>query len=380
MLWLTILLSVSALIVAGALGAAVRTGGTGLYFAFGVIEDFGSIVVSGVHYDESRANIIVNGVAHQPRSALKLGMVVAIEGELDYALGSGTASVVRADRALLGQVEDVNVATGEVRILAQRVAFDAATRYDGFSGIAQLAVGDWIAVHGLDDPARNLFAATLIELVAPPGAALAEIRGAASNAHDGRFRIDGLEVLSQEIHVSSGDFVAVKGIYDDRARSLRATEVIVTAEVDIHENAETEIEGFIADFRSRGEFTVAGVAIDASTAQIEGGTMNDLKPGVRVTVEGTVLNGVLIAEEIELKDARTNSTTPRTSFIELEGVVSAFNSLGDFVVKGRRIDASGASISIKGNRLPAVGQKAHIKGQRLTDGSIKATRVEFEKP
>lgn len=380
-LWLTIFLSVASLIVAGALGAAVRTGGTGQHFVFGEIEDFGSIVVNGVHYDETRANIIINGVPNQSRSALKLGMMVAIEGELDYALGTGTASVVRTNRSMLGQVEDVNVANGEIRVLSQRVAIDPRTRLDGIAGLSQLAAGDWVAVHGLNDPARNLFAATLVESTPLAGAAIAEIRGNVSNAHSGRFRINGLDVISNA-RVENGDFVAVKGTYSASETSLLATEVLVTAEIEVEEHSETEIEGFIADFRSPGSFTINGITVDANSARFSGGTAKDLKPGVRITVEGTVRNGVLVAEEIEFDDdeedsGSTSSATGKS--VELEGRISEFQSIDDFVVKGRRIDASNAKIRYKRYHTPAIGQKAHVKGKTQEDGSILASSVKFEK-
>ena len=381
-LWLTVFLTVASLIVAGALGAAVRTGGTGQDVTFGVIEDFGSIVVNGVHYDETQANIIVNGVPNQPRSALKLGMVAEIEGDFDYVLGTGTAAIVRVNRAMLGQVESVNAGNGEVQLLAQRVAAGPATRFDGVANLSQLAVGDWVAVHGLNDPARNLFAATLIEAVAPPNPAIAEIRGVVRSVRDGGFRIGGLNVISPATGVEKDAFVAVKGAYDSRGPSLLATEVFVTPEVEIHEDAGVEIEGFIADFRSRSNFTVAGVVVDSGSAGFSGGTANDLKPGARVTVEGTIINGVLVAEEIEFHSVEVKASAPSQSSkssVELEGRISEFRGINDFVVKGRRIDASSASISNKGAGAPAVGQKAHIKGTLLTDGSVSATRVEFEK-
>jgi hypothetical protein len=377
-LWLTTLLSVAALLVAGALGAAVRTGGTGQHFAFGEIEDFGSIVVHGVHYDESQANIIVDGAPNQSRAALKLGMMVEIEGEFNYTLGTGTAAVVRANRAILGQVQSINAANGEMQVLSQRVAADLSTRLGGIASLSQIAAGDWVAIHGLNDPARNLFAATLIESITPPAPALSEIRGIVRNARDDRFRIGGLDVTSKTIRVENDDFVAVKGIFDTKTASLLATEISVTPEVEIHEQEENEIEGFIADFRSSRNFSVAGVAINAGAASYSGGTASDLKPGVRITVEGVVINGVLVAEEIKFHASEVKSSDSSGSSIEVSGIVSEFRSIGDFVVKGRRIDASDASISKSDDRLPAVGQKAKVKGKLRSDGRIIAIKVEFE--
>lgn len=381
-LCISVFLLAASLIAAGTLRAAVRTGGTGLYDTFGVIEDFGSIVVNGVHYDESRANIIVNGEPNQPRSALKLGMVVSVEADLDYTLGTGVASRVTTHRAMLGQIERINTATGEIRVLAQRIATDFVTRFDGTTGLAQLSEGDWVAVHGLNDPARNLFAATLVERLAPASPLPSEIRGVAGNVRNGRFRIGSLDVVAPDAQVTKDDFVAVKGVFDASAGLLVASDVVVTRELEIHEDTETEIEGYVADLRSRTEFSIAGVVVDARAAEFSGGTANDLKPGVRIKVEGTVTAGVLVAEEITFPATTVTSgeDSHRSASIELEGAITAYRGLDDFIVKGKRIDATNANVTNKTDLSPCVGMKVHVKGIRAADGSVTATSIKFEKP
>ncbi|MEQ1516165.1 MAG: DUF5666 domain-containing protein, partial [Usitatibacteraceae bacterium] len=336
-------------VTATTLGAYVRTGGSGRDISYGEIEDFGSIVVNGVHYDETAANIIIDGAPGQSRAALKLGMIAQIDGQRDYALNTGIADTVRVDRVMYGQIESINNSTAEVRILAQRVSIGATTRFDGATGLAGLAAGDWIAVHGLEDPGRKSVVATLVERVANPGAAESTIRGTVQNVQSGRLRVGRLDVLAFNSQARDGDYVSIRGDY--LGGVLVSTNVVVTREVETEEDDNTELQGYVSDFRSISDFTIAGVSIDASRARLNGGTASDLTRNIRVTVEGTITNGVLQATEIGFPGA-TSATTAATS-AEVEGTITAYSSLGDFVVKGRRIDAS--ALASKIDRLPRVG-------------------------
>lgn len=374
--WLGIMLPVASLIVAGTLGAAVRTGGTGAVFSYGVIDDFGSIVVNGVHYDETNANIIVDGTANQPRSTLRLGMVVEIEGERDYARNTGVASVVRVNRTMLGQVESIDAATGNIRILSQRIVTDAGTRYDGGVDGNALLAGDWVAVHGLDDPGRKTLVATLIQRTVAPSNLVSEIRGSVSNSHPGGFRIGRLDIATTGASPENGAYVAIKGLFDASRGELAAYEIAVTREVELREFVETEIQGYVDDYRGIDQFVIAGVSIDASQARFSGGSAKDLKKGVKVKVEGIVKEGVLHADEVEFPSALSAA---KESSAEVEGKISAFTSIAEFVVKGRRIDASGAQINNKSGREPGDGLKVHVKGPIDSDGVLRAAWAKFER-
>ncbi|MEI6737926.1 MAG: DUF5666 domain-containing protein [Pseudomonadota bacterium] len=359
------------------LDAYVRTGGSGRTVVFGEIEDFGSIVVNGVHYDESAANIIIDGIPGQSRAALKLGMIVQIDGVLDYTLNTGVANEVRVDRALFGQVEEINSATSEVTILKQRVLVSTTTRFDGVPGLHELAVGDWIAVHGLEDAGRKSLVATLIERSSTPSLMVSSIRGTVQNVQRGRLRIGNLDILVGNSNVHDGDFVKASGEY--LGGVLLVEDVVVTRKVEIHESVETLLQGYVADFRGIGAFTIDGVMIDASTARYFGGRANDLHQDVRVTVEGSIQDGVLIAEEVLFPGASsTDVPTESGKSIELEGIITAFTSIADFVVKGRHIDAS--NINLKDGKQPKLGWKAHVEGNVTADGIIKVTKAKFERP
>lgn len=367
------------LLVAGVLGAKVQTGGTGRT-EFGSIEAFGSIVVNGIHYDETAALITIDGVSNQPPSALKLGMVVQIDGTLDNTTLRGVADTVKVNRTLFGQLESDVGSSGALSILSQTVTLSGSTRFDGVSAAPDLMAGDWIAVHGLEDPGRKTLVATLVEKLAAPAGSPSSIRGTVRNAHAGQFRIGKLVISGASLAApEDGDYVAVSGQYVAGSGKMDARQVAITREVETSEHSETEITGYIADYRTASSFVVAGVAIDAGHATIEGGRSQDLKNDVLVTVEGTIRNGILVATEIELAHTASAAKNAASS-TELEGLVATFNSLSDFVVKGIRIDAGNAVIVNKSRRTVGAGMKAHIKGRTSPDGLLRARTVSFESP
>jgi hypothetical protein len=160
----------------------------------------------------------------------------------------------------------------------------------------------------------------------------------------------------------------------------------MTREVETHEGVETQLTGYVADFRSISSFTVAGVQVDASAASLGGNKPSDIKKDVRITVEGRIVNGILQAHEIEIRSAGVtgSGTSPNTPssdpVIELEGVITEFTSMASFVVKGKRIDASEAQVTSKPGLQIRSGLKAHAKGRVLLDGSVMATQIEFQSP
>lgn len=368
-----LLIAAFGLFLGSAVIAKVQTGGTGRATVFGEIEDFGSIVVNGVHYDETHASISIDGISGQSKSALKLGMIVQIDGVQDYANSTGIAESVRVNSVLRGQIESINLASGEIVVLQQRIAITPTTRFDAAGGLLGVTIGDWVGVHGLEDAGRKSVTATLIESLSISSELQSTIRGTVSNVNEQRVRIGALDILWNGNTPHNGEFVAVTGYYN--GRELTASQLLATKQVELHEAAETEIEGFVQDFRGVSNFTIAGVTIDASTAQFIGGRAGNLNRDIRVTVEGPVVNGVLIAEEVIFPGAGASSASSEK--IELEGSITTFNSIADFVVKGQRIDASGVASGLK--RPPALGWKAHVKGTMGADGKLVATSAEFER-
>ena len=97
--------------------------------------------------------------------------------------------------------------------------------------------------------------------------------------------------------LADGLYVEVKGTFDTASNTLTATEV--EAEDDsVEDSDEFEIEGIITDYVDDSNFMVNGIPVDASSASREPSSLV-LANDSRIEVEGAIINGILIADEIE---------------------------------------------------------------------------------
>ena len=158
-----------------ACGGGVDTGGTGApaqSYSAGRISGFGSIIVNGVHFDESAASIVDQDGVSRSRSELKLGMIVDIEAgpvTVDPATkkARSVASKIQIRDEIKGPVESVNLATGTLVVLGQPIAIDLDTVFSGLpGGLAGVVAGQQLEVFAFHDPATGVHAATRIELKA----------------------------------------------------------------------------------------------------------------------------------------------------------------------------------------------------------------------
>lgn len=78
----------------------------GLASAYGTVSGFGSIYVNGVHFDTDTAEVEIAGAAAS-EEALAVGMVVDVVGEIDSAGKTGVAQRIRAERVVRGLIETV---------------------------------------------------------------------------------------------------------------------------------------------------------------------------------------------------------------------------------------------------------------------------------
>ncbi|MFV2033343.1 MAG: DUF5666 domain-containing protein, partial [Gammaproteobacteria bacterium] len=112
--------------------------------------------------------------------------------------------------------------------------------------------------------------------------------------------IDPATVINIPGGLAIGLFVEIKGIYQGPS-SIDATEI--EAEDNDFGNSVDQIslQGIIAQFNGIGDFTIDNQPIDASGATISpAGAV--IEVGVNVEVEGSIVGGVLIADEVELRE------------------------------------------------------------------------------
>lgn len=372
---------------------SVGTGGTGstLSFATGRISGFGSVIVNGVHFDDSTATVTDDAGLTHARGDLKLGMVVDIHGgplstDATSGVSNCAAAGIQFGSEIKGAVQTVNVAAGRLTLVGQTVNVDASTVFEGYgNGLAEVMPGDLLEVFAFFDAARNSFQATRIEREN----ALTEFKvggvvtGLATAAKT--FVLAGASVSYASVAaadlpaLSNGLRVRVTVLPAPQAGIWIATKVR-TAVHRIEDRAEAHVEGVISDFASLASFKVNNVAVDASGAGVvfHDGSSAQVLNGVRIEVEGMMQGAVLLARKVELKQSGHGG---HDAEVELHGVIESIDaSAGTFVVRGVEVSHDGSTIFVGGTAGNlGIGAKVEVKGTLATTGnSVAAASVVFE--
>lgn len=296
-------------------------GGTGV--TVGPITEFGSIVVNDVRVDISDAIVNLEGMPgdlNDPHFGLKLGMVVVVRGDFSADGLTGVATRVEYEDSLEGPIESVDVSGNHMTVLRHTVIVNAATVFDGFSSLSDLAPGNMVEVSGLVDAGGNIVAARIERKgLTFDDVGELEIKGTISNLNTGAmtFDIGSLAVdygaIPAELEqvpsggLADGLFVEVKSEQPPSGGTILASEVEVKtpfADSLGEEGDYALIEGFVTEFIALDQpFRVNGfpVRVTAST-QYEGGSPGQIADGVLVEVEGLLADdGVLVAVEVEFE-------------------------------------------------------------------------------
>jgi hypothetical protein len=304
--------------------ASVGSGGTGSAIS-GTIRGFGSIILNGVRYDDSAATITLDDKSGTAND-LRLGMTVEVEASKNAGGLTGTATSIVGRSYVQGPVSAIDVASNQFTVLGLQVSVTPATVYDGngVAGLAGLALNDAVEIYGIANGAAGL-KSTRIEKIESTDSDASEVRltGTVQASAPGTFKINTVTVKYQQANldnlpagISDGMMVRVKGtlsgadIVAANVRPARLTPAYL-------ESQEVELEGYVSNFESVSRFTVNGMSVTvADSAEIEG--MPAL--GSHVEVEGKIVNGILVAREVEVQDDDNQEEEN-----ELHGSITALN-------------------------------------------------------
>ncbi|MCG8592633.1 MAG: DUF5666 domain-containing protein [Proteobacteria bacterium] len=299
--------------------ASGGVGGSGI--SQGSVSGFGSILVNGTVWNTDSASFEIDGVAGS-EADLDVGRVVTVEGSFDAGGATGTATRVVFDDSIEGPVAAV-VDIGndgvfrELTVLDQTVVVERnVTVFDGPMGFDfdTVAVNDVLEVSGFVDD-MGVIQATFVEkrgtLVL--GVTTVELEGVVANFAGGStFTLGGVTVTFDPAGiltdlselpggvVANGLAVEVEGVQVGAA-AVDATRIEPQDELD-DDADEVRLEGFIDDFAGLASFTVSGQPVDASAAALDPNDPAVFGDGARVLVEGELVGGVLVADELELRD------------------------------------------------------------------------------
>lgn len=363
-------------------GSSTTTAGK-TSFAMGRIAGFGSIVVNGVHYDESSASVEDEDGDSVNASDLRLGSVVEVDGgDVDK---SGTNPTAKADHVKLislakGPVESVG-ATSFV-VLGQSVQVTATTVFDDSmsGGLGALQVGAVVKVYGTLDSATGTYTASRVE--PKSGATTYSLRGvvAALDPMAKTMTIGSTVIDTSAATLPNG--LAVGSLVRAKLETAQVAgkwvaRSVKSAEVRPHDSDHAEVEGTVTDFSSSASFSVDGMPVDASKATFPDGTAGIVK-GARVEVEGAVVNGTLVATKVEIKSGGEDAA----SGFEVDGAISAADvPNATITVRGVTVKY-GTSTTITNGTVTdlIVGASVEVHGSLAADGvSVEATSIKIKR-
>lgn len=372
--------SVLGLVLAVAGCGGVDSGGTGGSSAVGPVSGLGSIIVNGVRFDDSGARITDDDGVTVPRSSLKLGVLVSVDGSAVTASGSerlAKASSVRISSDLIGTVQAIDLSARSITVLRQSVRVTAATVFDDLLplGLDSLVLGATVEVYGRTDSMTNQYVATRIELrdLAP----YHMIRGRIDAAGSGTATIGAAVLDVSDLPAAEAARIATGRSVRLRLQpgSLRAISA-AAGERTLSDSDESFLEGRITKFDSMARFEVDGQAIDATRAVVAPGP-TALGLGTRVSIEGSSRNGVLSATSVRVED--DEDSTP--SVFELHGAIDSLDSAARLLqIKGVVVDYSGSVSFSNGTVLDlAPGREIEVKGTLQADGvGLRAQEIKFK--
>lgn len=358
---------------------------TAASFTTGPISGFGSVIVGGVRFDDSLALIVDEDGHRATRGDLKLGCVVDIDaGRIDRAEARAVALRIMLGGALVGPAGAVDTTASTLTLLGQTILVTTSTVFDTTitGGLAGVAVGSIYEVWGLIDPANQRFVATRI---APKAAAteyrlrglVSELDTTARTFRIGSELVNYAGVPNADVPrtLANGQFVRV---------TLQTTQVngawiVIRLRHSVRTwepRPDVRVEGVITVFTSAQSFEINGLQIDAANAAFPDGTAGVVL-GARVEVEGSIVNGVLVATKVELEDRRDRGRR----LLEFRGEMSNLDTTAKtFALRGLTIWYGGTVEYRNGTEATlADGKIVEVKGFISTDHTrVEARRIEFK--
>jgi hypothetical protein len=284
-------------------------GGTGIT-ASGTVDGFGSIFVNGVEFETDAASIVLDG-NDANESDLRLGMVVTVTGTVSDDGITGTADIVEFDDDVQGPITaiaiDLDGTSKTLTVLGFSIVVDEVSTTFGGVTFATLAINDVVEVSGFSDTLSVIHATRLEKKeVFVAGTSEIEIKGLVSGLLGSQFNLGSFTVDFSAADLSdvpggnlvNGMNVEVKGTLVGII--ITASQIEEEGSLFDEEEGDVSVEGLINSFVSVGNFQINGQQVDASNAGLEPATLQ-LMDDLRVEVEGNIVNGILIAEEVSAR-------------------------------------------------------------------------------
>ena len=325
-------------------GGGVGSGGTGI--SYGTVTGFGSIVLDGQPYSSATPTYFEDGVqgsgTQQPATAVELGDRLSV---LTDANGNPTTVVIEPE--LIGTVANVNTAAGSFTVDGVNVTVNSGsasgptTYYAGLGGLAGLAVGTQVEVHGafgLDSGGQPYVHATLVRQLPSTNQAV-RVTGLVSQLGASSFVVDGITVnysastqlAPSGIALADGQLVNVWSAAPIASNALAAGAIRIRTLLG--QSGQARIGGLVANLQG-SSFSVSGIPVDGSAVAA---SVAALHAGDYVVVQGSI--------DAASGSVRAASISGYARSIELKGTITGYVDSSNFLVRGVPVDASAATFT-----------------------------------
>lgn len=317
----------------------VGVGGTGS--AAGPVSGFGSIIVNGVRFDYTAADVFDDSAPNTrlDPTTIKLGMQVevqsgAITDDLSTGLQKATATQIVYGSSIKGRVTQAPDTTNRtIAVLGQTISVPTSTVFVGYvNGLNDVQNGDAVEIHAFLGSGSGAYTATRVEKLSALGATCKLVGIVSSPPNATNLTIGALSVnysgVSNPPSLSSSSRVKVELTVSSGACSTTASKLVLKS-VSLPDSTRTELSGIVSDFVNISSFKVNGVAVQAP------GNTTVVANGNRVEVEGSANGGIVTALEVKLDNGGGSDE------IRLFGAAANLNSANKwFDVQGVSVDYS----------------------------------------
>ena len=314
-------------------------GGTGI--SSGPINGFGSIIVNGIRFDVSQAQILMGGV-ESTEGDLRHGMVVAVYGDIDESNNTGVATKVVYNTSVRGQIESIDEGSQQFVIMGQRVSVDDLTVFDGLN-VEAITQGMNISVSGISNADNDLLASYISSLATKTdeSGAVADVDGELGSPISNAPAIDS-ETLAEPELATPGNKISLNGL--------------ITAET------------------SSNRFNIRGVVVEVNEETVyQNGDVHSIVLNGNVLVTGNVSNdGVVIATEVKFRSAQLVRVAAQVDAVSQSAVTLAGRINAEVSTSTLMLDSSAAALRAFSLQAVSVGDHLIVYGYQSSDGVVLA--------
>jgi Domain of unknown function (DUF5666) len=366
--------------------AAPGTGGTGI-MASGPIAGFGSVIVNGTRFDDSRAQVTIDG-NNSTSSQLRLGMLAQIEGSKSDAIVTptllikalGEANTIKVWSIAQGTVSQV-ISTDSFTVSGMTMQMDAGSVLEGVMSVSSLTTQTVVKVWGQPTNADfTQWAVTRLEVL---GSAADTITTGKVSVRTGTAVLNEYSLTGNTQALVDGQLLRAVGIASvgsNTSRTLAISKIAVLADTPaaFPVSGHAELQGVVTRVLGTATGTpikVTKITLGAATVDLSNATVQPagklIAVGDRIEVEGNWNAGVLVAKKVEVKSALEQQE------VEIQGTIDQFTSVSSFTVRGQVCDASGLTRVGNGTLSSLrVGLSVHLHG--LKNGNVvRITELEI---